>query len=363
MTTLNWFRLHPHSGFHFGKQGLDQEASRVTFPSDSLYAALTATAALVDGRAMAAEFTAALSSDNPPVRLTSLFPFCGDLPLFPLPHMQLNIRQGQELERKFTKKVRFVSPAILQKIVRGADMTDDYYRVTREPNGTVTAAGQDGAFMQHKNVWLTWAERKKLPAALQKATDAASLRDKIAAATVWEIQTLSRVRVDRLTNQSQIFRVARTRFQESCGLWLGMQCSDPAWQATILNWLHILGDSGIGAERSSGYGGFRVEQMADPLTFADGGERRLLLSRFVPQSAEITTLQTNAAYSLARVGGWLYAPTAPALRRKTITLIETGSVVTANTLNGRVVNVTPNWQARQLPPVHRVGLALTIPCV
>lgn len=355
-TSLTWFRLHPHSGFHFGQQGLDQEESRVTFPSDSLYAALTATAALVDGRAKAAEFVAALRSNNPPVRITSLFPFVGRLPLFPLPRLPLQTGNVQ-LERKFNKRVRFVSPAILQKIVNGDSLTDVYYRVEQDRREFGTA----GAYMQHKGIWLTWAERDKLPDALQKARNDASLRAKLSAASIWQQQTLSRVRVDRLTNQSQIFRVARTVFEAECGLWLGMRCTDPAWKATITSWLHVLGDAGIGAERSSGYGGFRVEEMANPLTFEGAGERRLLLSRFVPTSAEIATLQKNAAYGLVRVGGWLHAPNERPLRRKTITLVEAGSVV-AHSVSGQVVTVTPNWQTPLTHDIHRSGLALTIPC-
>lgn len=347
------YRLQPPagSGFHFGEQGLDLEESNVVFPSDSLFAAVVATIAEQEGGTAVETFIAPFNEQNPPFLLTSVFPRAGDLPLLPLPHLPIHTQTQATaagdmlLPRKFTKKVRFVSPAICRQLCAGADM-DSY----------LTA--ENGRFLQQGTVWLTAAEQAHLPEKWRTFPPTALNQQ-----TVWNRGSVPRVTIDRVHNNSNIYLMGRVTFNQDCGLWLGVQYNDTSVTEVLETWLHHLADRGIGGERSNGYGSFQLERLAFPWPdWGTGNGYRLLLSRYLPTQAEIQPAlqeQPLTAYRLITVGGWLTSPHHPHLRRKQISLLAEGGVVGAE-VQGRIVDVRPDWQ--DFPhPVWRYGLALTLP--
>ncbi|MCB8965735.1 MAG: type III-A CRISPR-associated RAMP protein Csm4 [Ardenticatenaceae bacterium] len=377
MTNLTLYQLQPQAlGFHFGEEGLELEESRISFPSDSLFAALVATVAEQEGAQAVKDFTAPFANGEPPFRLTSLFPYVGQLPLLPLPMLQIKLTpSASQLPRKFAKKVRFVSPGIFRRLVQGDDM-DEY--MASETNDCLPAndhLSTNGRFLQSKAIWLTQQEIDSLPttwleppASLKGNRDEQRQRlrepDTLAARHVWQNGSVPRVTLDRATNASTIYLMGRVAFNTECGLWLGVQYTDESWRPRLENLLHHLGDRGIGGERSNGYGAFKLinpPTLLPPLPPNPVGEYQLLLSRYLPRETEMSVIQdTHAAYQLIPVGGWLGSPRAQNLRRKRLTLVVEGSVLGPGAVQGRIADVQPDWDG--FPhPVWRSGLALTTP--
>jgi CRISPR-associated protein Csm4 len=361
MAGLTLYQCRPKTGFHFGEEGLELEESRVSFPSDSLFAALVATVAEQEGPDAAAAFVAPFLGDEPPFRLTSVFPYVGRLPLLPLPHLRLHT--VTQLPRKFAKKVRYVSPGIFQALAQGEAM-DPYLE-----------GSPAGRFLQEGAVWLTAGEVEQLPAAWltpppgtkgNLAEQQARLRqpDRLNLRRVWQQGSVPRVTLDRATSASTIYLMGRVAFNENCGLWLGVAYQEASWRSRLEELLRHLGDRGIGGERSNGYGGFSLlgePDLASPLPpDSPGSDAWLLLSRFHPRPGEVRLLQDGrAAYQLVTVGGWLTSPAHQHLRRKRVNLVAEGSVL-AGDVRGDLVDVRPAWTDFS-HPVYRYGLALTVP--
>ena len=363
MAPLSLYRLQPPpgGGFHFGAEGLELEESRALFSSDSLFAAVVATIAEQEGAAAAGTFaapfdeTTAAWQGRPPLQLSSLFPYAGNLPLFPLPRLRIN---AADVPRKFAKKVKFVSPAILRRLTQREAM-DSFIPLTEETGGEVQ--WQNGRFLQDGAVWLTAEEQKELPAAWQTLAPAALPYE-----PVWRQASIPRVTLDRGNAGSMIYLSGRVSFNDGCGLWLGVRYRQDGWQERLEDVLRHLGDRGIGGERTDGYGSFTLTAppafgpawLKEAETEAAG--YRLLLSRFIPREPEVDALRDGqAAYHLATVGGWLGSPARAPLRRKRITMVAEGSVL-PGPLTGRLADVRPDVMSRD-HPVYRSGLALTLP--
>jgi len=354
---LTAYRINPRpgGGFHFGREGLDQEVSAESFPSDSLFAALVAALTALEGFDSAAAFVEPfLTAEAPqdvPFRLSSLFPRAGNLPLLPMPRVQVKLQTSEDRARgKALKRIAYVSPGILRHLLN-EDVVDRFL-----PSGKGTS---DGLMLQDGKVWIRHKERTLLPDECQKKEPLDLFEWE-----VWKNDTVPRVTIDRTSNSSAIFQVGRTVFNEGCGLWLLADVNQLGDRLAYL--LDILGDQGIGGERSSGYGGFTVEPFEAPtLPSPVNRNRAMTLSRYNPTEREIAAgvLGERASYELVDIGGWLASPGNPAQRRKRVRMIEAGSILqAAQPVVGRVVDVRPEYEHSGAPdhPVYRSGLALLI---
>jgi len=350
------YRLVPKAGggFHLGREGLDQEASAESFPSDSLFAALMATLRSVDAdrfEDFIARWIATPAPAGPPFRISSLFPTAGGLPLLPIPRLRVNLGSAPRPGvAKTLKRIAYVSPAILERLLSGAAM-DRWLPESGQPG--------EGLLLQDGKVWISREERSALPPAWQ-SLDGARLHD----AAIWKAQPVPRVTVDRVTNRGSIFHVGRTVFAEGCGLWL---LADVQHEGELLDMLlHILADQGIGGERNAGYGAFTLDAFSPPtLPSAERAARVMTLARYnpAPDEWEAGVLGPNASYELVDVGGWLAAPGVRAQRRKRVRMIEVGSILAAPVpVIGRIVDVCPEYDLPGAPshPVYRSGIALPI---
>jgi CRISPR-associated protein Csm4 len=342
---------------HFGRQGIGYEEAQETWPSDALFAALVAQAALLEGLDPAGTqppaFVQPFLEDAPPLLHSSLFPRIATLPLLPRPALGLRFEDDalhQTLGKRL-KRLRYLSPALFRAVCEGA------------PLGAAPLLVQDG------QVWLTIDEARALPApwcTLAGESDA-QYRARLAAQPVWRIEPVPHVTVDRTSGASAFYEVGRVIFAPGCGLALLVACapgSDDAMRQFELL-LGLLGESGIGGKRSVGYGAFRVAH-GPPFNYTAAGERAVLLSRFLPRRDEIALLQApGSAYQLSNVGGWLLGPSGESRPRQVITVLAEGSVLDTQgrTLRGQIADVRPMSEHGPLTPhpVYRSGLALTLP--
>ncbi|MEN3009710.1 MAG: hypothetical protein ABDI20_01785 [Candidatus Bipolaricaulaceae bacterium] len=315
---VSLFRLTFPSGFHLAPHEVALDETLPTIPSDTLFSALVQAwiRAGGDPQAWLAPFTAG----DPPFLLTSAFPWIREKvkengqekvregPWFPKP---MPLRPSPEW-----KEVPFLPEDVFVRLARG------------EPAGKPPA-------------WPPSAEKP------------------------WEIEEIPRVSLDRITLRSNLFHIARVHFREGCGLWFGVAWLDPerpcggqSFRSALELALTALAETGLGGDRSVGYGRFHWEPVGEatwPQPKPEGFG--VLLSRLWPLAQEFERLRRAVAWRFTEVGG--FAETAAGhVRRKRVRLVVEGSVVPGE-LRGGLADLTP---ADSLPHrVWRYGLALLYP--
>jgi CRISPR-associated protein Csm4 len=352
--TLKAYKFIFKTGLHPGREGLALESSGETFPSDSLFSAIISELALLHPK-LVPELLAEFNQRELPFRLSSLYPIIGDLPLFPMPRLQLKYtaRDGQYSAKLF-KKLAYVSPAILRCIL-ASESIDDWLPNKAKPETS------RGRFLQGGAVWIDADEVAQLPDGFQNLS-INQMKD----ARFWSVGTVPRVTIDRITNQSNIYQVGRTFFAPKCGLWLLADVH--RYEERLDEVLSHLGDTGIGGERSAGYGSFDLYPIPEPqIPSLNNSPQAMTLSRYNPTLEELEqgVLGEGASYELIDVGGWLSAIDAAGQRRKRVRFVEAGSILDLRQkpdVRGRLVDVRPPSGVPGTPrhPVIRSGIALLI---
>lgn len=357
MPTLNVYELRFRAGLHVGRHGIGQEAALAHVPADTLFAALVAVRAQMgaDAGAWAERF-----AHDPPFRLTSAFPFAGGVRFFPRPVRPPSSVQGSAFAPKQWRKIRFVSQGVLEHLRKGSVPAEMWPKPPEEKP-------KEGLTLQGGALWLTQSEIAKLPEELRTKTTNGKREPLSAEALqrqkVWGEDKVPRVTVDRLTNASQIYHTGRIVFAPGCGLWFGVHSSSAEGSAfdELEELLRALGDAGLGAERSAGYGAFtptRAELLQLPEASDDG--LMLLLSRFYPRDEDDAgaLTQENTAYDLVYVAGRVRAPGVADQRRRGARLAAEGSLIGGRATGG-LADVKP--EVGSFPhKVYRYGLALGV---
>lgn len=321
--------------FHFGRQGLGQEETRITFPSDSLFAALVARLALLEGNAAVEKFIQPFCEGKPPFVVTSTFPFADGVLFFPVPLTSLRVEKELPKGVKFKslKKVKYVSESIYRQLIAGRRLID--------------FADEK----QNDSYWTLPDERENLPA------------------KIWVVERRPRVTVERDTNKSALYFTGGVTFAQKCGLWFGIRWleADAALKKQVENLLADLGEAGLGAERSAGMGKAEIEPGAAlELPAPTPADAWTNLSRCLPRENEMKSFaDPRAAYHIERVGGWLDSHVKRGQRRRAVNMLTEGAVLgwTGSETPGRMEDVAPKYEKGDNPlghPVYRCGIALAV---
>jgi len=355
------YRLIPHSPFHIGDKGVGLEETETFIHSDTIFSALCI-ALLQAGENLDAFLStfplwkdeSVINDSQPPFRISSAFPFMDKVLFFPKPFfriekfnpkMYLNI--GKTL-----KQIEFVSTELFMKIIAKEDVSDELFLVD-EKDGSYKLRNDN--LLQSGQVWITEAERESLNA-----------KERIHQ-NVWHKSIEPRVTVDRINNASDIYSSGRIWFTENCGLYFLVEYSDPSYRNDVEQALRLLGDSGIGGERSVGNGQFSLE--IDEWSFNPNEITEFnaytILSLFWPSKGDVTQgVLNNASYQLINRRGWIGAPGGMNLRRRGVIMCREGSVFKQSP-GGYLIDVKPiNPSPAQnvSHEVWRYGIALKIPC-
>ncbi|NSW52344.1 MAG: type III-A CRISPR-associated RAMP protein Csm4 [Anaerolineae bacterium] len=333
------------SGLHLGRHGIEQEHSSVLFSSDSLFSALTAAVAQLDGEEGVERWMASLPGDDPPFLLTSAFPYAGEVRFYPAP--QLGFTTGvatpgvDTVRPKDLKKIRFVSEGAFKALVDGSQSLAGM---------VMDAKCRNGEFL-----WLP-SESAHLPEAVSNRKQPIVTSDE-----------RPRVLIDRVSNASALFFTGFVQFAPNCGLWFGVRWRkmNTALRQQFQEGVQLLESSGIGGERNAGYGQVAIEawdavEMPDPT-----GKSWVSLSRYLPREDEMPALrEAFAAYQLEGVGGWLQSTGSKAERRRTVNMLKEGAVLGALPKDwaGQIADVQPDYNGTKPigHPVYRSGLALGV---
>ena len=175
-----------------------------------------------------------------------------------------------------------------------------------------------------------------------------------------------RVSLDRVTQTSNIYFSAGVRFRQG-GLYFILEINDESLIEPLQTCLGLLAETGLGGERTAGYGQFKWEK--EDITNDDrwkkvwaykqsnkGPSIYYSLSLTCPRQEET---KFALAYEIIPRKGWVYSDFGPALKRRTSRMFKEGSLF-SQPVKGKVIDVRPRYY-QKIHAVYRYGLALTLP--
>ena len=299
------YHLNFRSPLHLGRRGVGLEETEISIPADTLFSAICQTWRTFYGEEHLTDFLTRYETGEP-FLLTSAFPFAGNTRFFPKPLIDLKVNADDE--RKKLKKVRFLSERRFRQIVNGEEIAFD-------PDDLIN----DGQLWIHDD--------DKCPR------------------TVWKTDKRPRVTLDRQSSSSEIWYLGGVKFHEGCGLWFGTKFDTEKTQMQIETILRVLGDTGIGGERSAGYGIFDLRSESAEAESEREADRFVTLSPICPRDTdELNALiQGDVGYTLEERSGWISSTEGSGLRRQQVWMFGEGSVLSGDGAQvGRLVDLKPD---------------------
>ncbi len=284
-------KLRLRAPLHIGSSVIGEEDTYDYAPSDTLFSAMCHAYLAAFGTE---ELEALLSrfDDEPPFLISSAFPYHGDRLFLPFPRVELP-RRAEDRERGAKKQLK-ESPWIpLEAFLRVMDG-----ETIEAPEGV----------------------REDLP----------------------RKELLPRVALDRTSSNSSIYYVRRAVFPKDGGLWALLDVRDEEIEPRLRRAFYLLGDMGLGGERTMGCGFFEPEFEDVPEALAerlDGGTPYVGLSRMSPAHPEEASGKASR-YALVESRGWMMSPTGIQRKRKGAWFFAEGSSFSER-MEGRLVDVTP----------------------
>lgn len=325
MTEFDLYRLDPTSSFHLGERGIGMEESSVMFHSDSLFGAISWAWDMLHGTDELEALLDLFRSGDVPFVISSAFPFGKDLLLFPRPLSVV----GKMPDR--SRRANIVSKGIFEQIINGEDLG----------NSSIIHGG---------DVLLTSSESKMLNALDIGNEDA----------TCWNRADTPRVVLDRSSRVSDVYHVGEVFFSKDCGLFFLANFRHQGIKSKFEAAIRLLGDEGIGGDRSSGKGSFQL--ICETLSLkTPKSQYSTTLSLYHPTKREVEDgLVERAKYKLIARSGWISSPSVGSLRKKSVRMMVEGSILPTDgrPFNGSLVDVTPEKMTAHR--VYRNGLAFTV---
>ncbi len=263
------------------------------------------------------------------VAVSSAFPYAGNELFLPKPcgRLAVTVRgQSEEQYRKKLKKVRFVSHGLWQSLVAGNSKDVDEKQL-------------HGQFLLQEPV------------------------DSFTAPMVHA--TRQRVQVGAEDEDAEPFTFDWTFFRPECGLYCLLSCPDELL-GEVKKLFAMLGDEGIGSDRTVGGGHFEVEFTSVYLKEVAGANATMLLSMCLPAEDDLKGIDLEASrFELVQRGGFMAGSSVDGyrhLRKKSIMMLDPGSVFAGvHTLSGKVADLRPDTTDGEVHPVYRGGRPICFP--
>jgi len=351
------YQLAARSPFHLGERGVGIEETSLRLHADTLFSALCLTMRELGhdlDRYLGGfpRWTAGkMLPAQPPLRLSSAFPYAGAVFFFPRPQLPLTL-SGSEVPRlaKTLKRIRWVSQPIVRRVLAGQPVDD----LLLHADGAV----RDELLLQGGRVWVTPGELVQL----------SGFRDpRSGAIRMWHVHAVPRVTVDRITSRSEVFSAGRVRFAAGCGLFCLVDFEDEAERPAFEAALRALGDAGVGGERSIGHGQYELGPPGT-MSWPDfvAAEGYVTLSPYWPAQDEVQSgVLKDGRYRILNRRGWVASPDGMNLRRRGVRMLVEGSLLRQRP-RGALVDVKPiddPTLPHNVPhAVWRYGLAFPVPC-
>ncbi len=321
-------RLRPTGPWRIGPDsGVRDRVDRV-FHSDSLYSAVSS--AMAQLGTLDEWLDATARAGEPAVRFGSCFPYQGDTLLVAPPR---NLWPPQASSKVRWKGARFVPVSVVETLAAGRTLSEGAWAID----------GESECLVPSRNP---------------------------AVSGPFRVAVRSSAAVDRDGVSVTPHSTACLEFTPDCGLWTVAQFADDAardrWTGPVTAAFRLLADSGIGGERSRGWGRSEMPEItAGELPGLllkhhnpDAENGYWLLSLFHPAEADGVDWQ-QGDYVLTTRGGRVESQAGWGDGKKLTRMVAEGSVlVSTSAPRGQAADVAPDGFSH---PVYRAGFALTIP--
>ncbi|MDO9547908.1 MAG: type III-A CRISPR-associated RAMP protein Csm4 [Candidatus Marinimicrobia bacterium] len=334
---LSYYKLKFTSPLHIGTNRPGFEFTDEILHSDTLFSAVINMWALLYPGDMALFLPGGGedSLDFPWFQVSSAFPYQDSCFYFPKPFVRLNTgdKTNQKDPRiaKKIKQLKYLDQTLFEKAIHNEEI--------RIPECSFSGNGQ---FLNAES------GQKRSP-------DQAP----------FAIYDVPRVVKDRRSGSTMPFSFTRICFQKKAGLWFAATFSEEQWAKRFRAALNLLGDTGIGGDRSVGHGQFSVADTGIMELKVPADTRHCLtLSLYHPKTAEIPAIREGASYQIIERKGWIFAGISKPLRRQAVRMFKEGSVFgNSPSCGGDVVKVLDKDSAPGLDHhIYRYGIAFPIPC-
>src|SRR3989338_7014355 len=311
------YKLKFKSPAHFGDTGIDLENVQETVSSDALFSAILNVMNIYYGSEAVTELIDKFKT-SPPFLISSLFVYNGNNYFLPKPLDDSNI--PSEIKKKKGKELKNM------KWLSGVNLTED--------------------------------DIDKMDESQKHYSEG------------FKREIRPRVTLDRITQQSAIYHCGYIYFKENSGLYGLAAFRDDSSIQVFQKLIELLGNTGLGGERTYGCGMFEVKFERVKGVFQDivfnAGSKYALLSLYHPAENEQLNLKANIlSYEIARKSGWITSGRdALPLKRKSVGFITEGSVFKSKP-TGDIVDVTPDKAGTDAlnHRIYRYGYAFTAPLI
>jgi CRISPR-associated protein Csm4 len=285
--TLFLVKLRFRAPLHIGSSTLGEEDTYDHAPSDTLFSALCHAYLGAFGKEELERLLERFDRREPPFLISSAFPYHGDTLFLPLPRIapKEQVEREERGDRKLLKETSWVSLENFGRLLRGGDL---------QP--------QESARLPRKEL-------------------------------------LPRVALDRNSSNSSIYYLRRAVFPKNGGLWTLLDVKDESLEPNLRQTFHLLGDMGLGGERTMGCGFFEPEFGEAPPVLAEhleGTAPYVALSRVGGEES----VGAVDRYTLVESRGWMQSPTGLQRKRKSVIFFAEGSSFKERA-SGRLLDVTP----------------------
>jgi CRISPR-associated protein Csm4 len=330
------YRLKFKSPVHFGASGIGLENSLYRLTSDSIFSALLNSFSLIGDVDAVIE---ALKSSNSPFVVSSLFPFGPDdtpdiLYAFPQPLTTPVVCEPDILKErgKELKRIRYLQ------------LEDVIAWLSEEP-----------------------LSQEQVEALVTRGKKIANHLDTETGESWYTTELRPRVALDRVSQNSSLWFCGAVHFHPEAGLYGLIKISDETWKKKLEDAFYLLGELGLGGERTYGMGMFEFSGFESiPKEWESCLIKKLpysmLLSCYYPSKDEIDHFSENfEAWDFFETRGYIVSGlTAKTLKRKRIRMVLEGSVLKRK-VRGSIQDVTPDNAIGLNHRVYRSGLAFQLP--
>lgn len=355
MSTWKLVRLNfEKNPVHFGELGIGLEETAERVCSDTLFSAwINAYVRLFGSEAV--ENLLQQFIDFPPVRMSSTFIYRqqGEKFTYYLPRplaFPRNYPKEDDLAFfKTYKKLKYLPLDIWQRWYQGEGLTTEGEK----------------------------SDRAELIATTNKSNASGALHDAEAFdyGSTFKKHQLPKVAVDRVTRATNFYHTGFVQFEteqngngtkKHSGLYFLLQFTqtDKNLENRLHAALNLLGEEGLGGERSSGAGRFKIDcwfnlssHWQKVVDFKEANSH-CLMSLFWQQSLSSEFL-IDSSYEIVERGGWIGSPfSGQQLRRKKVRMFAEGSVFSSPP-SGQLADVTP--ERFNTHSIYRNGISLSLP--
>jgi CRISPR-associated protein Csm4 len=337
---LHLVKMKFTSPLHLARGRVDYSESLDRLHSDTLKSALFIAAKMFYETEITQDQTGGDAPTNPFLNaftVSSAFPFYGEELFFPRP--VADFKTEKDLKKKVKKKISYFGKSLFEKW-----RNDEVYLI------------------EAKHLY---QENKYASIDLGKEDIEVIKEDSYQHVT---IMRASDGNTNKEENRFNPYYTERLYFHENAGLFFLIDIKDERFLKILKVAVDILGDEGIGTDRSTGNGQFTPTWKSFEWENVEDAKHCMNLSLFCPSEQDFndgTLVDKGSAFSLVRRGGYLASPCDmhdATLRKKPVYFFEEGSTFSIPTqpLQGKLMDVSPKAMKGN-HPVYREGRALFIP--